>query len=549
MGGVSIPTGGVNAAVSTSPALSLPERTLLRLALDLGALEIGGPLTASEQQLVDEVRTTFRTAPATLADVRAAIVDGEDPLGSWLCRVRTPARRRAQGAFYTPPALVDPMLDWVLSHDLDRLIDPGCGSGRFAAGAVRRRPDLPIVAIDLDPFATLLTRATLGVLRARAVVIYQADYTTFDLPDIPGRTAFVGNPPYVRHHDLSPLAKEWVVRTGKRFGHTVSTLAGLHVYFYLATAARARPGDVGCFVTSAEWLDVNYGATVRHLLLNSLGGQSLHLIDPRAVPFADAMATAAIVTFEAGSSPPSMRCQSVASPSDLGDLRTGREVGRGILERARRWTQVVSQRPSQDGPASTVRLRAIARVHRGTVTGANEFFILTGQRARDLGIAAWCRPVVSSAEEIFQSGGIIRDGPERKLLLDAPPDLDRGAHPRLDAYLRSGEQTRGNEPPICARYICQHRHPWWYLGRASPPPIIASYMARQAPMFALNPDGLAVVNIAHGIYPTSPIAAEQLAQLATALNTGRDSFRGHGRTYHGGLEKFEPREMEALLIC
>ena len=73
-------------------------------------------------------------------------------------------------------------------------------------------------------------------------------------------------------------------------------------------------------------------------------------------------------------------------------------------------------------------------------------------------------------------------------------------------------------------------------------------MARQAPRFALNPDGLAIVNVAHGIYPRSALSGHQLEALVAALNQARESFRGNGRTYHGGLEKFEPREMEALQI-
>jgi hypothetical protein len=73
-------------------------------------------------------------------------------------------------------------------------------------------------------------------------------------------------------------------------------------------------------------------------------------------------------------------------------------------------------------------------------------------------------------------------------------------------------------------------------------------MARQAPAFALNPDGLVLINIAHGLYPEHPLAHEQLSALVQALNDARNSFRGSGRTYHGGMEKFEPRELEALLI-
>jgi hypothetical protein len=40
----------------------------------------------------------------------------------------------------------------------------------------------------------------------------------------------------------------------------------------------------------------------------------------------------------------------------------------------------------------------------------------------------------------------------------------------------------------------------------------------------------------------------ELQRLVAHLNEVRHSFRGRGRTYQGGLEKFEPREMEALPV-
>jgi hypothetical protein len=58
-----------------------------------------------------------------------------------------------------------------------------------------------------------------------------------------------------------------------------------------------------------------------------------------------------------------------------------------------------------------------------------------------------------------------------------------------------------------------------------------------------------LLNIAHGIYPHQPLDPTQVQRLVQQLNAAQDTFRGRGRTYQGGLEKFEPREMQALPIC
>jgi len=173
---------------------------------------------------------------------------------------------------------------------------------------------------------------------------------------------------------------------------------------------------------------------------------------------------------------------------------------------------------------------------------------MTRHRALERGIAEWCRPAITDAKEVLQADGTVRDGPERKVVLALPRDFERRRHPKVDAYLKEGEHAARGIVRLCDRYICSHRNPWWHLGARAAPPIVASYMARQAPAFAHNPDGLLVINIAHGIYPLSAMSDGDVVQLVAKLNNARSSYRGRGRTYQGGLEKFEPREMEALLV-
>jgi adenine-specific DNA-methyltransferase len=357
----------------------------------------------------------------------------------------------------------------------------------------------------------------------------------------------VGNPPYVRHHDLPPETKAWALRTARRLGQPVSGLAGLHALFFLATALHAQPGDVGCFVTSAEWLDVNYGSLIRDLLTDGLGGRSLDVLRAETVPFEDAMTTAAITTFEVGSASSGMRMRLAGSLADLTELATGPSVDVAQLRRHKRWSGLLRSRLPLERDGGLVPLGSVARVHRGVVTGANDLFLLTRDQARLHGLERWCRPAITSAREILESGGILRDGPERRLLLELPQSFDRGADAAVDAYLRAAERPRPGGA-IAERYIPRHRRPWWYLGRVPRPPIVATYMARQAPFFALNPDGLALINIGHGVYPKAELSSSNLATVVRVLNEARTSFRGEGRTYHGGLEKFEPREMESLLV-
>ncbi len=442
------------------------------------------------------------------------------------------------GAFYTGAGILQPMMEWALEQRPDRFIDPGCGSGRFAVAAATRSRRLDVIAIDIDPLATLLARAALasiGAIRARVV---QADYLRVELPRHDGRTAFVGNPPYVRHHDLTPETKDCAASLGTRVGHTVSGLAGLHALFYLATLAKhGAAGDIGSFVTSAEWLDVGYGSVIRSMFANGLGGRSLAVFDATSVPFDDAMTTAAITTFRIGEELDTARVARVADSKPFVLERFGRNVERSILRGAKRWSPLL--RPSVPEVVRDT-VGTMFRVSRGQVTGANAFFVMSRQEARDRGIERFCVPIVSACEEVFAAGGVLRDGPERLVGLEVRKDVNAARFPRLAAYVAAGEAAG-----VHTGYVASRRSPWWAVSFPKPP-IVATYMARQAPFFAENPDALGLLNVAHGLHPRVPIDATAITSVVTTLNANRASFVGRGRVYHGGLEKFEPREMEAL---
>ena len=167
-----------------------------------------------------------------------------------------------------------------------------------------------------------MSRAALAVIGHERATVLCSDYTRRELPTTDGRTAFLGNPPYVRHHVLTPAIKAWAQGAARELGHGVSGLAGLHAYFFLATAHLGRAGDVGCFVTSAEWLDVNYGAIVRELLLRALGGEAIHVLEPESLPFDNTATTAAIACFRISEQPESVRFRAVHSLTAIADLAT-----------------------------------------------------------------------------------------------------------------------------------------------------------------------------------------------------------------------------------
>lgn len=475
--------------------------------------------------------------------MRDAILQGNDPLGDLFAVVRSAIQRRDIGAVYTPQPIVDSMIRWLAHHSKPaRIVDPGAGSGRFIFAAGTVFPSAELVAVELDPVAALMLRAAVNVRGwAKRTSIIVADYRDITLPPCSGITAFVGNPPYVRHHGIEKCWKVWYAANFSAFGIKASTLAGLHLHFFLQTRLLAKEEDIGAFITSAEWLDVNYGSALRELLLNELGGLALHVLEPTVEAFPGTATTAAITCFRVGKTSDPIRVRSVKKLTALNCLSKGKNVSRDRLSTEPKWSFFV--RPSTGPVAGEIEIGELFRVHRGQVTGANDIWI-AGNEARSLLPQSVHIPAVTKALDLIAAGAQLGSSDTLRRVIDLPPDLasfSTEERRNIEKFLDWAKACGGQDS-----YTAQRRKAWWSVGLKEPAPILCTYMARRSPQFTLNACDARHINVAHGLYPFEKVEPHTLVLLVSWLNKNIDT-RG-GRTYSGGLTKFEPREVERLRI-
>jgi hypothetical protein len=515
------------------------ERDLLAAGLRLGARSVSG-WSHEEEELARDVEPCSTEEALQL---QRQIAQGRDPLGDALCHLRSAEVRRGQGATYTPSNIANAMVSWADGKRLkpSRIVDPGAGSGRFLLAAGRTFPLAGLVGIEIDPVSAILARANLAAAGfADRAEIVLGDYRDVVLSQVAGRTLFIGNPPYVRHHHLDTSWKAWLTREARKLGLPASQLAGLHVHFFLATALKGRKGDYGAFITAAEWLDVNYGKLVRELFLNSLGGEGITIMEPTSRTFEDAASTAAITQFVIGSRPAKIRVRRTTDVDQKNALTGGQWIHRGRLEAESRWSHLTKQ--ASQAQEGYVELGELCRVHRGQVTGANRVWI-AGPHSRMLPDEVLFASV-TRAKELFAAGDRLADASMLRDVIDIPADLSVfGAEERaaIDRFLGTARSLGAD-----GGYVARARKAWWSVGLRSPAPILATYMARRLPAFVRNLAGARHINIAHGLYPRDPLPSATLDKLAAFLSSAVSLKQG--RTYAGGLTKFEPREMERLLV-
>jgi adenine-specific DNA-methyltransferase len=241
-----------------------------------------------------------------------------------------------------------------------------------------------------------------------------------------------------------------------------------------------------------------------------------------------------------GTQAPVVRLRPVASLTDLGDLgATGEPVARQRLVEAPRWSSFV--RTPRQVPDGYIELGELCRVHRGAVTGSNATWVIRGQ-VNLPGTVLF--PAVTKARELFAAGDVLDDPDGLRRVIDIPVDLDQldsDDRKLVDRFIRAAKRAS-----VHKGYIAAHRRAWWSVGLRKPAPILATYMARRPPAFVLNSAAARHINIAHGLYPRQDLSAHALIRLSRCL---RESISlSQGRTYAGGLTKFEPKEMERLPV-
>ncbi len=252
-----------------------------------------------------------------------------------------PDRFRAdRGAYYTPPALCERLLDLATEAGVDwrtaRVLDPACGGGAFLAPVARRmaeslagcRPDAVLASIhgrlagfELDPFAAWMTQVFLDVtlrrFRSDATLPLRPVVRVCDsLEQPPPSEPFdlvVGNPPYGRLK-LSPRLRARFKRG--LFGH-----ANLYGVFTDLALRFTRPGGVVGYVTPTSFLAGEYFKALRALLGREAPPVSIDFVETRSGVFADVLQETLLAVYRSRGAPGLGRVHFI-SPRPDGSIAT-----------------------------------------------------------------------------------------------------------------------------------------------------------------------------------------------------------------------------------
>ncbi|MBL8824675.1 MAG: SAM-dependent DNA methyltransferase [Planctomycetia bacterium] len=224
-----------------------------------------------------------------------------DVIGLIFQKLVSPETRHRYGQHFTGPDPVDLINSFCIRKADAKVLDPACGSGSFLVRAYYRKRAMNSRRSHVDMLGDLfgcdvsLYPAHLATLNLAAREINdEANYPRIERRDffdikagkpfchipeqpsgeqvaikLPELDAVVGNPPYVRQEKIAKKDKpKYAKVVDDAFkGTELSGRADLHCYFWPHAARFLKEGAAFGFLTSGQWLDVDYGFDLQRWIL------------------------------------------------------------------------------------------------------------------------------------------------------------------------------------------------------------------------------------------------------------------------------------------
>jgi hypothetical protein len=417
----------------------------------------------------------------------------------------------SQSQVATPPCVVK--LFWQLTHShrqrFQTVLDLGAGDGRFATGGNFAK----YVGIEID--RRRLSGAKLPkhgqVLTGCAFEHSEGSYD-----------ACVGNPPYVRHHDIeAPWKSKIVDRIKADLEVTLNKKCNLYLYFVCLGLLKTKDNGLLSFVVPFEWVSRPSAEPVRALIRRHGWGVNVYRF--RTSIFPSVLTTASITVVDKS-------------------ITTGRWSFFDIDEDQK----VTPRRGIVDHPAGPLKygLRGQLWAMRGMSPGSQRLFCLTeGER-----IHHGLRP-----QDVIPCVTTLREVPHGVTQLTQPVFRRHFVRAGARCWLVKCHSKRCSkvvrtyldsiQPAEHDNYTCNSREPWYrYAVHPIPRLLVSSGFTGTGPKVLLNCLGAHAVGAVTGIHGDRRFASRQLHKHLVGLALNK-LVVPHAKS----LKKIEVRQLNTVL--
>ena len=456
-------------------------------------------------------------------------------------------KRRSQkeaGAYYTPDPVVASLIQWVVQHVQDRMLDPSCGDGRFIAGHC--------YSVGIEQNEEAVRQA---ITRAPWARVYEDDFFTWASTTNERFECAAGNPPFIRYQSFKGEIRERALRLCSRLGASFTGLTSSWAPFLVAASSLLLPGGRMAFVVPAEIGHAPYAAPLLEYLITRFA--VVHVVAVRDKIFPELSEDCWLLYAEGFGAHTAEICFSVLNafgpmsvPPQPGIKVSVHEWREAWHRRLRPFIMPATALELYRGAVlhpQTRRFGEVASIGIGYVTGANDFFHLRPSEAALWGIPeVFLHPTVRNGRALpprrltatTVEMWCRNDNPVLLLRLPKRADLPTPVRQYLDT--EAGQRAR-------EAYKCRMREPWYVVPDVQVPDFFLTYMSGLEPNLVRNEAGCTCTNSVHSVRMRDCSA---VAHLVTAWECPflKLSCEIEGHPLGGGMLKLEPGEANQIVL-
>lgn len=447
-------------------------------------------------------------------------------------------KKQEFGQFFTNPIIADFMSELVYSNNADFVLDPAVGEGIFLKTLTNKsKKDLNFIAYDIDD--EMITKSS--EILSKNVQYKNEDYLLSTLevyPDI-----IICNPPYNKFQEI-PNRNIYINLFKEKYGIKLSGYSNLCMYFLIKSLFELKENGKCIYIVPYEFLNTGYGTVIKDFFVKSKYLKTIYKFDNSISLFDDALTTSCILFFE-------KTCQEKVEfvlIKDIKEIETKKFKHTKSyyycdLDCKEKWNTYFEHNIPKEYK-NLIDFSQIARAKRGIATGGNTFFALNKQQIEKYGLS---------------KGSLVKcicKSPDIKKLIFSEADFNQLYLSNKKVYLFDGNQAStisdyayiafGEENKYHESYLNSHRSPWYLLEEKSVAPIWISVFSRSKFKVIRNETQSKNLTTFHGIYFQDKYNSETYINVFYCYlltPVCQDLFDNCKREYGGGLDKFEPNDL------
>ncbi len=458
--------------------------------------------------------------------------------------------RKKFAQFFTPYPIADLMAKWILGNNkIKSVLEPAFGLGVFSRVILSYNKNVKIKAFEIDKY--IFNKAKKYFRDSDNVNLILQDYMYNDWEY--KYDGIICNPPYFKFHDYDN--KQMLKEIETELNCRLNGFTNLYSLFLLKSIYQLNPNGRAAYIIPSEFLNSDYGKTVKSYLIKSNTLRHIIVIDFKENIFEDALTTASIILCSNDGESKEIQFTNVKSLTDLkkiqhlidiyptvsGDNQT---IHISQLDPKIKWRTYYQEQNSLKYK-NLVPFANFGKVVRGIATGANDYFSFNKSKAEEFSIPEkYLLPCICKANDVKKPFFTYYEF-ERLKEVNRPIFLLNVIDTKNDSVKRY--LHKGVVEEIDKKYLTSHRYPWYSLENRPPAPIWVSVFSRSGLKFIRNEANISNLTTFHCMYIMKselfPIVKIDLLFAYLLTSVAKQLFEDNRREYGNGLQKYEPNDI------